>query len=468
MSHSLRELFCLSIFIIVVFGACEDTTIVGSEIFAEEDLVVLFADDIDLITNTIKVDTFENYRTNIVFNNECPNGSLHTFSTGITSVHYLGVLDDPVFGKSQSSIYTEIFPGSALPDFVDGTLDSLVLVLAYDTSAVYGNIEDEFDVEVYRVLEDMQVESSSFNDTEFLRSEEPIAKRTNVAYSRDTLRVFLPEGDSIQTPALRIAFDAFELGDTDNLPKQIFDNPSASENTEDFTQLLNGLFITVSSESNIMMGIDLTSSLESRMQLFYTEEDGTKAQYDYFIGSKRFNNAVNDPSGTAAFAATQVQDNNLLYVSGHDGFDVTIDIEDVIRFEGNAINSAVLEFAIEEPTGTDAINFPPIEELLLTEIDENNEIISCIDDLVLGANVGLVQVGAIFGGGLTEVEENGTTIRKYQMNITKHVQNYLEGTVSSRLLLSVVNRSEFVSRSILLGPDHPTSPPKLKLTYTIP
>lgn len=468
MSNSLRELFCLSIFLVVLFSACEDSTIVGSKIFDGEELEVLFTDDIELITRTIKVDTFENYRINNTSDPNCPNGSLPTLTTGITSVHHLGALKDPIFGNSTSSIYTEVFPSSAAPTYQNGKFDSLVLVLAYDTSSVYGNVDEPFDIEVYRVLEDLLVAEPAYNDTEFLISDEPIAKRTDIIYSRDTLKVFLPEGDSIQQPAIRIAFPDFVLGDMNHLPTQIFNNPAASENTADFTQLLKGLYITMSSESNLMMGIDLTSSLVSRMELFFTDQDSTKSVYNYFLTSKRFNNAVNDPSGTDAEAASNSGDDALMYVSGQDGFDGTIDFSDVSRFADNAINSAVLEFTVAEPEGIDAIHFPPSSQLLITEIDENNEIVSCIDDMILGANTGRVTLGAIFGGELEEVTENGTTLKKYQLNITKHVQNFLEGTVTSRMLLSVTNRSEYVSRSVLYGPNHPTYPAKLKLTYTAP
>lgn len=465
-NNSLRGLLYLTTILIFSFVACEDSTSVGSEIFENEDLEVFFDDDIELITTTVRVDPYENYRTGVELNFECLDGSLPVNETANPQIQYLGVLDDPDFGKRKANIYTEVIPGASPPDYLNATLDSLVLVLAYDTSAVYGDTLQPFDVEVYRVLEDMGVTLPAFNNTEFQISEEPIAKRTNITYSLDTLSAFLPEGEVIQEPAIRIQFPPFILGDENHLPSDLINNPAVSADVEDFTNFLQGLFITVSSESNIMMGLDITqTSLLSRLEMFYTDSDGDKEQYDYFLVGKIFNNVVSDPTGTPAEAALAATEQSQLYVSGQDGFDIIIDIADALRFQDFALNHAELEFTLSEPTGASAVLFPPSDKLIISEIGDNNEL-TCIDDMVIG--VPNVLIGSLFGGVLDEVDENGTVLRKYRMNITAHVQNFLEGETTSNLLLSVDNRSENVRRSILFGPDHPTFPAKLKLTYTAP
>lgn len=465
-NNSLRGLLYLTTILIFSFVACEDSTSVGSEIFENEDLEVFFDDDIELITRTVRVAPYENYRTGVALNFECLDGSLPVNESGNPQIHYLGVLDDPDFGKRKANIYTEVIPGAAPPDFLNATLDSLVLVLAYDTSAVYGDTIQPFDVEVYRVLEDMGVTLPAFSNTEFQISEEPIATRTNITYSLDTLSAFLPEGETIQQPAIRIQFPPFVLGDEDHLPSDLINNPAVSADVEDFTNFLRGFFITVSSESNIMMGLDLTqNNLLSRLEMFYTDSDGEKEQYDYFLVGKVFNNVVSDPSGTPAEAALAATDQTQLYVSGQDGFDITIDIADALRFQDFALNHAELEFTLSEPTGASAVLFPPSNNLIISEIGDNNEL-TCIDDMVIG--VPNVLIGSLFGGALDEVDENGTVLRKYRMNITAHVQNFLEGETTSNLLLSVDNRSENVRRTILFGPSHPTFPARLKLTYTAP
>jgi len=470
---SLRGLFYISILLAFLFGACEDSTPVGSNIFEDEDLEVLFTDDIQLVTQTVKVGNYENYRTapdaNAIRSIECRDGSLPLKMVGQPETHYLGSLDDPIFGKRKSSIYLEMLPGTELgnssfppPEYQNATFDSMVLVLSYDTASVYGDVTETFDVEVFRVLEDMNVNAPATNNSEFMFSEEPIASRTDVTYSQDTLRAFIPNGDSIQQPALRIAFDPLIIGDRNHLPTQIFENPAASLGVTDFRNLFKGLYVTTSSESNVMVGFDINSS---RMEVFFTEDDGAKEVYIYIPIGKEFNNTISDPSGTDAEAAAQTMDSDLLYIAGQDGYDVNIDISDALRFQEFAINKAELEFTVSEPADINATLFPPSSRLIISQVTDEGEL-TCIDDMILGETT--ILLGTLFGGLLTEVEENGTVLRKYRMNITAHLQNILEGEATSNMLLSVDNRSEDVRRSVLFGPNHPTHPAKLNLTYTVP
>lgn len=474
-----RALYYLSLTLILAFTSCEDTTNVGSEVFNPDDLEILYTEDVDLIATTTKVDSFKSFyglEDELVI--RCKDGSLPTKSSSLPSLYYLGDLDDPRIGQSKSSIYANVFLRAALPDYSNSTLDSMVLVLAYDTTNVYGDITQPFDVEIYRVLEDFVEIDEAYNNTEFLLSEEPIGSRQNVRFSTDSLRAFLPGRDTslAQAPGIRIPFDPPMRGESD-LPTELFEHPDANTDNDLLNDLLKGLYFTTSSDNNVLVGIEfITANLafSSTVQMFYTDKtDGTKSMYEYLLAGKRINHINNNTEGSEAdIAANGGSEESLHYVSGQDGYDVHIDISDLKRFEDFAINKAVLEFTLAEPIGIEGIQFPPSDRLIISQLGDNNELL-CIDDIVigterLGTGTGGLSIGSLFGGVLEEVEENGTVLRKYSMSVTSHIQSYLEGEASSTLVLSVSNRSENPRRSVLYGPDHSTNPAKLKLTYTAP
>lgn len=460
----LRVIFYSCFCLILILCACGDSTTVGGDIFSNEDLEVLYADDVELIAETVRLDSIKTYFITTEADN-CIIGTLpiRKWNAQVFPTHYLGSIDDPVFGKSKSSLFTEV--GIASAPVFSGTLDSVVLVLRYDTAAVYGDINETFDVEVFRVLENFDVlGDAAFNSSNLMLSSEPVASRENISYSLDSLDVFIPSVDSmdLQPASIRIPFNTSILGNSD-LPRELFENTEAYANSEAFNDLLKGLYITTTSDGNIMPGIRMNSS---SIELFYTETDGDRRVYQYGLFRQdliSFNRIESDRDGSeAGLAALNGTAENKLYVSGQDGFDVTIDFSDAVRYQNFALNKAILEFTLSEPVGQ---MFPPIQNLIISQVGDDGTLL-CIDDMSLGFPQ--VGIGLLFGGEIQEVTENGTTLRKYSMNITSHVQDYLDGNASPSLLLSVDSRTDNASRSILFDTNHPTFPAKLKLTYTAP
>jgi len=472
LNPSFRVIFYSFVCVTFLLSACGDSTTIGSEIFDSEDLDVIFADDIELIVNTVRLDSIKTYN-NTDEADDCVLTTLpiRRWDASIFPTHHLGTLNDPVFGKSKSSIYTqvgfEVRSGAfVLPNY-NGSFDSMVLSLTYDTSAFYGDVDETFDVEVFRVMEDFDVlGDAAYSNSELELSPVPFAKKEGIRFSLDSVSVFLPAVDSssLQRPALRIPFTFTRM--FPGLGAEIFSTPEASVSNDAFTDYLKGLYITTTSEGNILPGIFIANSF---LELYYTDTDGEKRVYFYRLFRDElisFNHIESDRAGSpAGIAAEGSSPDDMIYVSGQDGFDVTIDFSDVLKYDNTVLNKAELEFTLVEPVGSEGAHFPPNQNLILSQLGDNNELI-CIDDLSLGFPT--VAIGALFGGELLDVEENGTVLRKYTMNITSHIQNYFDEGTNPILVLSVDNRTDNPSRTVLFGPDHPTNPARLKLTYTAP
>ena len=86
-----------------------------------------------------------------------------------------------------------------------------------------------------------------------------------------------------------------------------------------------------------------------------------------------------------------------------------------------------------------------------------------IRDVVNGrGNTG--QLTRFFGGNLTyNVDDNTYT---YKMNVTTYIKEMLKDRVDSSIYLSIFNKVEVPQRVVIYGPDHPTHPIKLRITYT--
>jgi hypothetical protein len=55
---------------------------------------------------------------------------------------------------------------------------------------------------------------------------------------------------------------------------------------------------------------------------------------------------------------------------------------------------------------------------------------------------------------------------KYEMNITTHLIDVLNGREGDILYLRIANKVNNPATAVLYGPNHPQFPARLKLTYT--
>jgi len=159
--------FFLALYLAMVLPSCTEKNVVGVDVLPNQSgLNTTFTDTVTIISNTVKEDSL---RTDTLF-----------------SKHLLGNYNDPVFGKSQASIYTQVLLPTNNVNFGDSLkLDSIVLTLAYN--GFYGDTSIPQTVEVYELNEDLSVGNEYYSDQDFIIKPTLLGSKTFVPNLTDSV-----------------------------------------------------------------------------------------------------------------------------------------------------------------------------------------------------------------------------------------------------------------------------------------
>ena len=400
-----------------------------------EDLEVIFEDDFDLVMSHLEPTPFD---------------------LTIAQAHSLGTLDDLTFGKSSASFYVRPFLDafSRLPNFAGGTLDSMVLALKVDTSRFYGDPRAFFDIEVFELTESIDDIDTFRSDQEFMFSTMPVGVEERlIPEDLDSIPAFDPLGDTtyfrdVVTVRLDRAFSG-----------RIFNDTARNSDPGSFPLLLDGFYVKATS-NNSLIQLNLMDEISS-MLVYFKDSTGLSLTFPYRFGIDAPLNFTYDLSGSRLEAAINDPNTELFYVQGHGGTMIEVDLEDVKRLGDPFINHVSFEVFGEKDGIIDTSRFALPFALDLLHFNDNGELESVID-LAIGQNQG--QTRGIFDGDI-EIDEDEQVVR-YEMNITTHVKQIIEGAEPSKVFIAVRNRTQTPNNLIIYGPNHPIYPARLKLTYT--
>ncbi|MCG8574511.1 MAG: DUF4270 domain-containing protein [Flavobacteriales bacterium] len=220
-----------------------------------------------------------------------------------TSTNLLGSYVDPIFGKVDCGVVTQILPSSVNPDLgtsASTVMDSVVLSLRYSSLRKYGNLRD-MTFEVYQITDQLQRDDQTY-------------------YTFDTPNItgsnLMLAGSETQLPAI---YD-FQIVGTDTLEAQLrlHLDPSFGDylvaaneagqisSDETFSSYFKGLYIKVDGSSyGEGEGAVLYLSLEhedSKLSLYFHDSSTPEIaeKYSFSINSKaaRYNEIIYDRSGT--------------------------------------------------------------------------------------------------------------------------------------------------------------------------
>ena len=439
----MKYFFLVSIFALCFF-ACTDSIPIGAEILDPGDLSVQFNDTIEIDLQTSVGDSSLTFRK-------------LTGDNFSGRTYMVGVLDDPIFGKTESISYFTLSMFFAIPDFPNLPIDSIVMSITLDSLGHYGPRDAIHNLEIFELQETIDLENDStlysnleleIQPTPFYTSSETIALFDSVsvnAYNPDTILRRAPE--------LRIPLD---IQTWKNTLSEIQD----SITEEALLEKMPGFAIKNTTDQNSMIGLNLFYdglSSSSFIHVYYQPTDTTKAVYRLPLGKVRHSYINNNYSGSQLEGDLNKLDSEFLYLQSLAGTNIEIDLSEIQKYDDRILNFANLELAVQK----ESEDYLPITQVFAFYENNDGEL-TTIQDLTTTSL-------AVFGGGLQEVSRNGLTYEIYSMNLTSQLNSILDQEIDSDKIILIANaKSERPNRSIILGPANSMFPPKLKILVTNP
>lgn len=443
---------------VAITFACTKITPFGSELLQDQSAILAASDTLTLRTTVVREE----------------NAVTADRQSSIVYL-YCGQLNDLAeTGRNSAELFTlfrPFFPtsGFVASDLRDATVDSVVMALRFAGAGFYGDTTQAQTVRVFR-LETGLVNSVSYRANSNLQSGAELGSATIIPRPFTALRhPFDTALTAVKAPHFRMRLDpAFG--------RELIGYDSTIYVDTVFRERIRGLRITSTSNSRpgAIMAFNLAEQDNvSAINVYYTRRrDGAKLRQVFvFRGNNKFNRFVHDYSGSEAGAVLNRPNPSRLYAKGLSGLRIKVQVPYIKNLGNNvAINKAELVLTVASeandplaPAPQLAVSYRPLLTTDTTTV--------FIDDLFY--SLGSTGTGGFkdFGGFPVTETVSGTTVRRYRINVTQHLQYLLQSkrNIPNEFYINVIgNGSVFTSpaRSIFHGPGNTTFRPRLSLKYT--
>ncbi|MFY0643876.1 MAG: DUF4270 family protein [Bacteroidia bacterium] len=312
--------------------------------------------------------------------------------TDSLDANVLGSLNDPIFGETGATLICQPLLPAFQYDFSGAVLDSIVLQLKYqqtqsvsgvDQTLVYGDLDDEITLDIYKIDEDLDAETRYYSNGNITLGSK-IGTYVGKFMFYDSVQQ-ISDGDTFMgAPVLRIRLD-------DAFGNEILSQPSLTfDSQDDFLNYLKGIALVPrmnhASGDGVMVALDVNSP-SSNMVVYYNGNESK--DFEFSTSSERIN--LYNISSPGVDLTDQFNGNghyNTTYAQAMGAAKVKIDIPglDSIIEKGIpvAINEAKLTFKVK--SGTITSDYPSPVRLLLfepnTSTGANVPIIDFIDAIL--------------------------------------------------------------------------------------
>ncbi|MEM0994095.1 MAG: DUF4270 family protein [Bacteroidota bacterium] len=423
--------------ILALLFACNDPSVVGLDLVEDDQIDVIFSDELPFELTTVEGRGVPTYTVNEI------NG----INVPTTPTSFLcGRVNHPTFGVSEASIFSELALNLSKPitNVRNLTMDSIVLVLPYDTTAFYGDTTELVTIEVFEVLEQLEETETYFHNTPIMTSEMPIGTHSfvpapNVTY--ETVSYRNSRIDTLESRDLRIPL-SLDFG------QRLIDQDTLTfENDTVFSQFLNGIKVRIKNTERTMLSFELTpenDGFRAGVYMYYDtlNTGGVPIEYVFpLIPLSRFN-AVKFTQFEHDYSDTPVLDNigdtpaneELIYVQGMGGVNGKLVFPDLDQLGDIVVNQAKLEVVVFNPSQADRERFPPPEQILLFEQNAAGELELVSDFEVAARAVG--NPALAFGGNLEDASLDSLQ-RAYTILFSNHFQEMIQGEATNELFIQV-------------------------------
>lgn len=442
MKYYLQLLGCCLISV-TFLPSCNKPSLIGSDLLLEDQLDVGFSDTFQLTAYSTLGDSVRTYDPE-------PNNQLNGY--------LCGRFEDPIMGFSTALMTFQYRLDLDPPDFENAQLDSMVLVLPYYPSRVYGNLDDVYGLAVYPLLDDLSDTLEYYSNDKFLRD-----ALVGSAYFRpapsDSVTILRHGGDPGETqtlsPQVRIRLkDDFALA--------LMAEDSATLATDSaFLTKYKGFQVAPATLTPGMLSFGLRNT-EAELLVYY-RQDTLFRQYSFEIhtGAARISTFEHDYSGSIfePFLQDKTLGDSLVFVQGMTGVSAVFEISVGPEWADRIVNRAELELSIAVlPEDGAPEEYLPLEQLIVSAVQEDGSL-EAIDDVLYGISAG--DLDGIFGG----VVEPGTP-QRYVLNLSAYFKELRRGNESPKIQITALTRAEQAGRVVICGPKHPDYPARLRVTYT--
>ncbi|MEO1259104.1 MAG: DUF4270 family protein [Bacteroidota bacterium] len=428
---------------LIIQSACNDPTVIGSELLAGDQLDIDFTDTLTIRAYNVAED------------------SIRTFNPQSLSVNSqifpLGVYEDPIFGTTGSEVYIQPTQNFSLPSFNEpnAELDSVIMVLPYDARSSYGFLEEEFTFEVYQLKDPFPTDTLYSNmDYEVDRL---IGTYAYLPMVNDSVEIFSPrlDADIVLPPQIRIPLNI------NNFDKDLFAIDSLG--VDEFEELIKGICFRPTSVNKGMPSFNFRSGITGITVYYHEDTNFFEYLFPIFPDNVVTAKYTHDYSTSAIDIEGQYIGENapttdsLLFVQGMSGINFVIEVPYSENLSDKILNKAEIIFPIQELPEDDPLTYLPVDQIIVSEIlDDGN--LDLIDDVKFTINLG-DEFSELFGG---DQEADNT----YRVNVTTHLQDMSRGLVTEQMMVTLFLKSGQASRGIFRGPGHSVDPAKLRLTFT--
>jgi hypothetical protein len=425
---------------------CGDPSPIGTGVLDGERLNIQYTDTLGLSAKTIDADPLTSYRFNLDIRDRI-----------------LGQLDDPLTGVTGTELYARLRLSSAEPEFEGAVIDSVILVLAYDSLGFYGDRGVTQEVEVYQ-LADM------FPDVDTLASDVQlpvgnlIGSKTLIPSFNDSILITSYIDDTLisLSPQLRIPLD-------NNIGQQILDNPDLLTDDTTFAKFFPGVVLKSTPSGSATFGLNMSRSQNSgglnSVKLYYNIGDTTKGIYNLLFSNDISSYIFHERAGypLADFIEDEQFGDSILVVQGLSGVNTSVAFDDLSSVSADVINYAELICFINDDTGVDPDNYFP-RNVVTSKVTEDGTFLST-NDFSVAISSG--RLNDLYGGNPQDTVVNGVPLQFIKVNVTGHIKEVLDDpSIEPRIVFSVASNVQIPGRTVFYGPGHSLYPMKLRIIFT--
>ena len=409
------------------------------------------------------------------------NRELGPVQTNNLSSYLLGIFDDPLYGKTNGNIITQIVPTSFGFDFPEGVaVDSVMLTIPYFSRSV-GTDDNGTLYELDSVFGNDPIKLTIYQNNYFLRDFDPNSNLSeNQAYysnANETINFdnfrgqklyenenFIPSSEAENTgedekipPSLRVSLFSEDIPGLQDFWNDLFfslpEGASEISNSNNFKDYFRGLYFKaeqiMGSDSSHMVMLNLS---QGNVTIYYswtsevTGDDGEIIEIEenssirMAFSGNTLNTLENDPTNTLISDADAVADpvngDEALYIKGGEGSMAVINLfngiiedpetgADVNAFDYFKskkdhwlINEANLTVYVDQNQIID----DEANRIMLMDIENNTPIIDYLFDA--STNISNPAQSKINFSKPLEYDENGNGF-KFKFRLTEHLNNIL-------------------------------------------